>query len=306
MNEQSVQQRLERALTHSLNTHGFGFQYAILREAERYFNEKKSPWAFEVSEFPVAVKETPTHIDFILRNTTEPFYIVAECKRANPALSNWCFVKAPYVSRTVSTGERIVREAIAVDSKDKSKPPKVTLDWIERSKNIYRLAFEVKSEEKGDTKQGRGQINDATTQVLRGLNGVIEFLVNYYCNTNQFPFGRYQQNWSRVSFMPVIFTTAKLWVSDVDLSTADLETGNLDISSVKLDQRDWIFYHYSQSPNIKHGFGNSNESEELSKILYWEYTRTIPIVSSSGIPSFLCDSFWRDPGDWNREKLTTQ
>lgn len=72
MNEQSVQQRLERALTHSLNTHGFGFQYAILREAERYFNEKKSPWAFEVSEFPVAVKETPTHIDFILRNTTDP------------------------------------------------------------------------------------------------------------------------------------------------------------------------------------------------------------------------------------------
>ena len=182
MNERSMEQKLERALTHSLNIHGFSFQYAVLKEAKVCFDERKSPWVFEVSEFPVAVKETPTHIDFILKNSSEPFYIVAECKRANPALSNWCFVKAPYVSRSISTGERVVREVVSVISNDKSSRPRISLDWIGRTKNIYRLAFEVKSEDKGDTKQGRGQINDTTTQVLRGLNGLIEFFVNYYLN----------------------------------------------------------------------------------------------------------------------------
>ena len=302
MDDQSAQHKLGDALTHTLNTHGFSFQYAVLKEAKSCFEAMKSPWAFEVSEFPVAVKKMPTHIDFILKNVKEPFYIIAECKRANPALSNWCFVKTPYVSRTISTGERVVRETITVKFDNKNIPPRISPDWIERSKNVYRLAFEVKSKDKGDSKKGRGQINDATTQVLRGSNGLIELFVNHYMKTNCLPLGRYQDKWSRVSFIPVIFTTANLWVSDVDLSSADLETGNLDTSSTILEQKDWIFYNYSQSPNIKHGFVSLNENAGLSNMLYWDYTRTIPIVSSSGIRAFLSDSFWKYPEDWNREK----
>ena len=304
MNDESVQRKLERGLTHSLNTHGFSFQYAVLKAADICFKDEESPWAFEVSEFPVAVNETPTHIDFILRNKNEPFYLVGECKRSNPALSNWCFVRAPYVSRSISSGERIVREVISVRPNNTSSPPRIGLDWIERSKDIYRLAFEVKSEDKGDSKQGRGQINEATTQALRGLNGLISFFVNYYMNKFKLPLGMNFNNLSRVSFMPVIFTTAKIMVSDVDLSAADLESGNIDVSSVKLQPRDWIFYHFSQSPNIKHSFGNFKESEELSEVLYSDYTRTIPIVNSAGIRSFLSDNFWKFPADWNRERLT--
>ena len=295
MNEHSLEQKLERALTHSLNTHGFSFQHAVLKEAQIYFNKKNSPWAFDVSEFPVALNDTPTHIDFILKNTFEPFYIVAECKRANPSLSNWCFVKAPYVSRKISTGERVVREAISIIGDDNNRYPRTSLDWITRSQDIYRIAFEIKSDDKGDGKHGRGQINDAITQVLRGMNGLIEYLVRY----NQLPL-RSSKGFKRVSFMPVIFTTAKLWVSDVDMSTANLESGNLDISSIKVEQKDWIFYHYPQSPNIKHSVGSLNTGIELSEVLYWDYTRTIPIVNALGIRSFLSDNLWKDPHDWNR------
>ena len=97
MNEQSSEQKLEKAFTHSLNTHGFSFQYAVLKEAEVCFRREEVALGFRKSSrvSGTSVKETPTHTDFILKNNLEPFYIVGECKRANPALLNWCFVKAP-------------------------------------------------------------------------------------------------------------------------------------------------------------------------------------------------------------------
>ena len=156
MNERSMEQKLERALTHSLNIHGFSFQYAVLKEAKVCFDERKSPWVFEVSEFPVAVKETPTHIDFILKNSSEPFYIVAECKRANPALSNWCFVKAPYVSRSISTGERVVREVVSVISNHYC-PVKDRITTTGYRSPLFPLGFDILKTLDGSGSSRKGQ-----------------------------------------------------------------------------------------------------------------------------------------------------
>ncbi len=105
---------IRKGLITALNVHGYAFQHAVLKASESLFDEKLSPWVFEVAEFPVAVKGRQLHIDFILRNKHEQAYFIAECKRCDPAISNWCFIKAPYVSRNLSdSGERIVREYIS-------------------------------------------------------------------------------------------------------------------------------------------------------------------------------------------------
>src|SRR5690242_5382051 len=88
----------------SLNSNGFGFQYSVLRLVEQLGDEGKSAWGLVASEFPVESRGNNTHIDFILKRMMyEPgncaTFIIGECKRANPALSNWCFAKAPYVRR---------------------------------------------------------------------------------------------------------------------------------------------------------------------------------------------------------------
>lgn len=293
-----MQQGLDKGLARSLNIHGYGFQYAILKVAKECFEKNESPWVFEVSEFPVTINAVPIHIDFILRNKHEPFLLIAECKRADPAVSNWCFVKTPYISRNISTGERIVREVINVDQNILPNDLKVSLDWAERSSDIYRLAFEVKSGEKGDGKPSRGQINEAVTQALRGTNGLIDFFVKRYLADELFPVIRYRGKWLRVAFMPVIFTTAKLLVSDIDLSTANVKDGNVDVTSADLEQTDWVFYHYAQSPGIKHSVMNSRRGDDISDILYLDYTRTIPIVSSEGIKAFLSNPLWCEPESW--------
>jgi hypothetical protein len=231
-----MQQNLEKGLAHQLNVHGYGFHYAVIKIAQNCFEERTSPWIFEVAEFPVEITGVSTHIDFILRNCNEPFFIVAECKRADPALSNWCFVKTPYVSRGTSGRERIVREVL-ISRKSSGDPPTVNLDWIGRSDEIYRLAFEVKSVEKGDGKFGRGQINDAITQVLRGHNGLFNFFTSKLQMTNKMPLGGSFGESKYAAFLPVIFTTAKLWVSEIDLSEAEIKTGNINFSTDSLKEK---------------------------------------------------------------------
>ena len=101
--------------------------------------------------------------------------------------------------------------------------------------------------------------------------------------------------------MPVIFTNARLWVSDIDLSEADLKSGNIDIDKEKLEQRDWLFYHYDQSPGLKHALTllHDEKVELLSDCLYLLYTRTIPIVNESAISNFFSDGLWSEPEDWH-------
>ena len=100
------------------------------------------------------------------------------------------------------------------------------------------------------------------------------------------------------SFLPVIFTTAKLWVCDYDISEADIESGKVNLGEAKLEERKWLFYQYAQSPDLKHPYSFTGLESDMSHILYADYTRTIPIVNSEGIKDFLSYSFWTEPDDW--------
>ncbi len=100
------------------------------------------------------------------------------------------------------------------------------------------------------------------------------------------------------SFMPVIFTTAKLWVCDYDISTADLENGKVSLDDAELKERKWVFYQYAQSPDFKHSYSAAGQESDIAHLLYIDYTRTIPIVNSSGIKEFFSNIFWQYPEDW--------
>ena len=124
-----VKQNIEKGLARQLNIHGYGFQYSVTKLVKRCSENNSSPWILDVAEFPVVVNGISTHIDFVLRNKNEPFFMVAECKRSDPSLSNWCFVKAPYVSRKINNDERIVREVL-INRESSGDPPVVGLHWI--------------------------------------------------------------------------------------------------------------------------------------------------------------------------------
>lgn len=93
-----------------LNEHGYSFQQSVLKLAQDLIEQGKSSWVFQVGEFPVEVRDKGTHVDFVLQRVLkmdsrikhkdeQTTLMIAECKRANPAYSNWCFAKSPYLFR---------------------------------------------------------------------------------------------------------------------------------------------------------------------------------------------------------------
>jgi len=81
----------------------------------------------------------------------------------------------------------------------------------------------------------------------------------------------------------MIVTTAKLYVTDDDLSLASIESGELGEPAL---------YRLDQSPAFKHEVPANNPSMALSDILFYEFARTTAIVTPEGMGDFLRHRFW--------------
>jgi hypothetical protein len=275
----------------ALNRHGYPFQYAVIRRAKELKKEGLSEWDFEASEFPVEVQGYNTKIDFILSRCPgggSYGYLVAECKRTNPSFSEWLFAKAPYVRRDRSSDTLNVECARFADQHILASVG--TLPLIG---DIYHIPLPVKTNNaQGDDSGGREAIENAATQVIRGMNGLIQYIVK-----NNFII---QGSLSPAFFVPVIFTTARLWATDADISEADLETGNVDFADAKVERKPWLWMQYHMSPTLKHFADREDSSADsffkgtLGYLLKREFSRTIAIVSTDGIDSFLR----RSSSDW--------
>lgn len=276
--------RIVGSFENALNEHGYGFQYAVLRLAEKLAGSGKSLWGTSVTEFPVEVQKSGTRIDFVLQHRQRSIYLLAECKRANPSLHDWCFVKSSFVPYVEAA-----RTAF-IEGLDRSSDGIIStrIEILAHSNDIYHVAAEVKGKTPGDRGgQGRGAVEEAASQVCRGSNGMIDFFSKH----PNF-FAGLQGDVRFIGFLPVIFTTARLWISKVDLGSADLASGKINLKEVGCEEKPWLFYHYNQSPALKHSLNPSVDSRTLEAILYNEYVRTIAIVSASGIRDFLCSSMF--------------
>lgn len=263
--------------------HGFGFQFRVLKETEELFNrtENRSVWRFLFSELPVQIQSRDTRIDFILtRNHSSGmgFYMICECKRANPSLSNWCFLKAPRTRRNRLSGDPLTFEYARLSvSKDRLR---INVNQVATLTDAHHLGFEVRrANTKGQSGGETGQaIEDAITQVLRGLNGYVETLKRKPRLTDGDP----------MYFMPVIFTTARLWSSKANLESSDLATGKIDITQDVFEEVPWLWYQYPMSPGLKHSIAKDTDSEvRVEQYLEEEYIRSVAIVNASGIEDFL-------------------
>jgi hypothetical protein len=278
-----------------LNRHGYAFQYSVIRFVDDLYTHGQPEWELEASEYPVSVRSMQTRIDFILRKRKPLVYLIAECKRANPAFSNWCFAGSPYARRN-SGSDRVVFQYAWVPPSDTRSIEVKPLDPTKRmltgvisvgATHVYQVGLSVKSNQTGD-KAGKTNdaIEDAAGQVCKGLNGLIEF---FHSQREKLPQGE------KLYFLPVIFTTAKLWTTEVDLASASIDKGEFESGSVALKETSWIWYQYNLSPALKHTLPTDGEDSrnpfDLSSALEQEFTRSIAIVCVKGIQEFLHHGF---------------
>ena len=277
-----------------LNRHGYGFQYSVIRFIENLYKGQPD-WELEESEFPVAVRNMQTRIDFIFRKRAPLVYLVGECKRVNPAFSNWCFANSPF-ARPNSRSDKIILQSAWAAPQSRTSASGMIPDINKRmltgvlsaeAPKIYRVGLTVKSDQPGD-RAGKttDAIEDAAGQVCKGLNGFIEF---FHSQRQTMPEG------TKLYFLPVIFTTARLWTTDTDLASANIDIGEFEAGSVALKEANWIWYQYNISPALKHTLpvdeADHRNPFDLNRALELEFTRTIAIVSVNGIQDFLRQGF---------------
>ena len=278
--------RRDDVFVKAINRHGFGFQNAVLKLAERCFRENQSEWFLEASEFPVAVRDSNTHIDFILRSAyldrhtataKHPIRVllICECKRANPALRQWCFFRSPYPRRRSARGvsEYLFADVLFIDSPSFTSSGCQLMDV---TPDAYHHAIEIRGHAKGDEGgPGRGAVDQAVSQVLRGANGFIEYLSSQRGTIAK----------SNYILLPVVFTTALLFASDVDLADASLERG--EIETAKLIKKPWIVLQHHVSPAIRHTLNQQiPRADEIGRVLESEFARSVIVVSAEGTPRF--------------------
>jgi hypothetical protein len=258
----------------AINRHGYPFQNRVIRELHQLQESKTSPWVFEAAEFPAAVGDQGTRIDFILTAQPRPYWLLAECKRVNPSMSEWLFLSTPYIRRNHE--ERFIAEKVELNLSVKSGGVGIIHP---DPRLMFHMALAVKTDIDGESgPSGRDAIEEAATQVCRGMNGVVTLL-----NERSDLFGITRNR----TLLPVIFTTAKLYTCDLETDDVDLSTGKVPNETLKLKEQPFVYYQYHLSPGIKHRVDPRNISDELSRLLASEYIRTIPIVTATGIKEFI-------------------
>lgn len=226
------------------------------------------------------VSDHNTDIDVIFTSSNRSIFIIGECKRAEPSKSNWCFVKAPYSGRNISNNELFFDETIQFEDKKNFRKCHTTTD----SKESYSLYFEIKADQqKGDgLGNNQNRIDSAISQVLRSTSGFMNFILS----TNKEIIKSNQPTY----FISVIFTTAKLFTSEIDISQGDIETGLIDNSLININEVPCLWINHNRSPILSPNIPLDVEKSmfgDLSYYLQQEFTRSIAIVNPSGMKNFL-------------------
>jgi hypothetical protein len=269
-----------------LNSHGFGFQHGVMRRAQDLKDGGRSGWVCEAVEVPVRVAGEDTRIDLVLqRHPGTPFYMLAECKRANPSLSNWCFARAPFVHRgRRAANEPVMLERVTARPHGQGIKSAVFPRNMAAESKVCHIALDVRSNEKGEQHDsGRGAIEKAASQIMRGLNGFVDLLATHQAIMKGHP----------LVIIPVIFTTARLWLSHVDLSESDLRSGEVDLKNSAFESVPWVCYQYHLSPGIKHSYWAGNAPDDIPSLLDLDFIRSIFVVGPDGMEDFFYrTSFW--------------
>lgn len=241
-------ERVTRQARSVLNSNGFSLQYSVIEELKK----SSQQWLFYGSEIPVTPRGKNTHIDCVFQDRSGSFFLIGECKRVQAGYADWVFVKTPLSSRKdtychLTLDElRESRNSHASVVKKRIGPCSYAV-----TEDVYGLGFRTKrSLPPGavECQDSVNVINNCIEQVLRSTSGFINLLSHIFRPNNEVQYDY------RYFFLPVIFTTAELWISEVNIAGADLETGNL----AKVDEArkvPLVWFNYNRprelSPNFR-------------------------------------------------------
>jgi hypothetical protein len=268
---------------HGISQHGYGFQYAVLTKlCELMRSGIMTNRQVVATELPVSYGRNDTRIDIVLRMKTMSSIelMVIECKRVNPKYGAWCFAKSPRPFPEYTEGQ------LAIESVCVAEPGSIDVETRGHtySKYCYHIGFALKLDlATGDShpvSNDRDAIEMACGQVCLGSTGLSHELIQ----RQYLPQG---ENHKSFYVLPVVVTTAKLYVTGVDLYQADISTGDVRLSDGEVEERPWIVYQYMLSPSriLEHNRIHERSPDVIDSMI-GDAVRSVVIVNADSIGSF--------------------
>jgi hypothetical protein len=299
-----MDQELQEVLFNALNEHGFLFQEKCAQEIQYSTN---TGWSLHVTEHPVSLKGKDTRIDIVIRDESSAenyeVYGLIECKRVDPRYKCWLFGKSLYEASVPAKAQ-----IIKVERKEKNYRKR--RDLLARPVQYVpiRMPFnidahlidnwwvEVNLESSKNKRISDPQpIEDVFHQICTGIGGLAVEQVRQRIRTLG-DFDEYipEPTDFEVYLVPIIITTAPLYVTAYDISDVDIKTGNIDKGKVKFsfskaepELVNWVMVDYGAGASVTPDelYRNFHGTEPVDLEPY--NRRSIFVVNSSHICDFL-------------------
>ncbi len=239
---------LSELLLNALNEQGYLFQEACEHALKN--NEKVTGWEVKASEYPVSIQGQDTKVDIVLRSKIQnspELYALVECKRADPSYVYWLFGAPglPFGGALCSTLGFECRETRL------DRP-------YQASRLVERLHFEISTNgaeswlEAKEVSSGRTSnpqnIENAFVQVLKGVGGFAQEQIGQRGKSREL---------FKSFFVPVVVTTAQLYVAYYENKNIDLSTGKISKAKVSFGSKEqpameveWVLLDYGVGENV--------------------------------------------------------
>ena len=265
----SLNERARRAL----NEHGYALQYAAIAAVQA---SEKCQWSTWCADFPVVAGNRDTRTDLVLRHKSHDKLLVIEAKRTDPRRSSWVFWRA------ANHPSSNAKESIILDEIKFGLPTLVS--GVRANTNDPHLIRQVglcaRNEPKNNMYSDADSIESACSQVTAQTNGLIDYFCE--CGTGtQFASG------SRLRIMPVILTTAPIYIAAEGLESATLASGRIEGEHETIDNCGWVWFQYPISQLAKHHHPSRGPDQDIARSTEDLFLRTIPIVNASRLRDFL-------------------
>lgn len=260
----------------ALEEHGHLFQQRCRAEIGYHCLDN---FSLQSEEYPVSIGEEETVIDFVLSSKkVQGFHLVFECKRANPDYVTWLF---PISSDAI---DQAVPKCLLtmLDAHGRLQTAEHDILSVE-PKHFVTTGIEMseRSSRKGKTSRTE-TIWSACQQVLTGVGGLALEQRNGMHRIRQ-----HQQH----HYLPVVVTTARLYITRYRVWKVDLKTGKLSgLPAAETLSADWVIYDFPvrgplqvTTPEFSsfEDYGPSEEYRRKFKV------KSVAIVNSDSIARFL-------------------
>lgn len=281
-----MNQNLSGILCNALNEQGFIFQEKCAHSLEK----GETGWSIDNVEYPVSLKDIDTRVDIILRKSIGQgcdVWSLVECKRADPEYVYWLF-GSPGLPPGKAHCSVLVLEGEEA-TKTQGRRIHTTVEML----NLNISTYDAKS-----WAAVRDIPQKPSSKRLSNIDNIEKAFAQVLIGTSGFANEQYEQRSKDFSvfkafFLPIVVTTANLYVAHYKLQDISIETGKLEMDKVYLartgqppEEVEWVLVDYGAGENVApNAIPEDERSTDPRELLKYK-TRSIFVVNSKHMIKF--------------------